>query len=83
MSFEQLVHVCKVGQVGNFHTLVFEWQAKREHLAIHVQDLPTLVDDLREAQREPYDRNPMITLINPIPRIRLSRSLAAWCCTCI
>jgi len=77
MSFEQLVHVCKLGLVGNFHTLVFEWQAKREHLAIHVQDLPKLVDDFRGAQREPYERNPMITLIDPIPRIRLSSGCEA------
>src|SRR5260370_16453624 len=77
MSFEQLVDVCKLGLVGNFHTLVFEWQAKREPLAIHVQDLPKLVDDFRGAQREPYERNPMITLIDPIPRIRLSSGCEA------
>ncbi len=73
MSFEQLVHVCKLGHEGNFHTLVLELQAKREHLALHVQDLPRLVDDFRGAQREPCDRNPMITLIDPI----LPRNFAA------
>lgn len=78
MSFEQLAHVCRLGQQGNFHNaLVFEWQAKREHLAIHVQDLPKLVDDFRVAQREPYDGNPTITLIDSIPRIRLSSACEA------
>jgi len=50
MSFEQLVHVAKLGHADFPHNLVvFEWQEKRQHLAVYMQDLPRLVDELNTA----------------------------------
>lgn len=78
MSFKQLCHVAKLGHAGFPHNLlVFEWQEKRQHLAVYTQDLPRLVDDYKKAEKKPYESNPMITLVDPIPKIRLSSACEA------
>lgn len=78
MSFEQLVHVTRIGH-GSFpyFALVQEWQDKREHLLVYMQDLPTLVEDFKRADKKLYELNPRITLVDPIPRIRLSSACEA------
>jgi hypothetical protein len=78
MSFEQLVHIAKLGHADFPHNLlVFEWQEKRQHLAVYIQDLPRLVEDYKKADEKPYGLNPMITLVDPIPQIRLSSASEA------
>lgn len=78
MSFEQLVHVAKLGHADFPHNLlVFEWQEKRRHLAVYSQDLPRLIDEYKKAEKKPYELNPMITLVDPIPKIRLSSACEA------
>jgi hypothetical protein len=78
MSFEQLLHVSKLGHVDFPHnSLVLEWQEKRQHLAVYVQDLPQLVEDYRSAEKKPYEQNTQITIIDPVPRIRLSSACEA------
>jgi len=78
VSFEQLVHVSKLGHADFPHNLlVFEWQEKRQHLAVYGQDLPRLVDEYKRAEKKPYEFNPMITLVDPIPKIRLSSACEA------
>ncbi|MDE2309926.1 MAG: hypothetical protein KGL01_03745 [Betaproteobacteria bacterium] len=78
MSFEQLLHVSKLGHAEFSHNLlVFEWQEKRQHLAVYVRDLPRLVEEYRKVEKRPYEQNSMITLIDPIPRIRLSSACEA------
>jgi hypothetical protein len=78
MSFDQLLHVSKLGHSGFPHNLlVFEWQEKRQHLVIYLQDLPQLLEGYKRAERRPYELNPMITIVDPIPRIRLSSACEA------
>jgi len=78
MSFDQLVHVTKLGHADFPHNLlVFEWQEKRQHLAVYIQDLPRLVEECKKAERRPYEQNPLITMVDPVPRIRLSSACEA------
>ena len=78
MSFDQLLHVSKIGHATFPHNLmVFEWHEKRQHLAVWVQELPRLVTEYKSTQKAPYDLNPMITLVDPFPRIRLSSACEA------
>ena len=78
MSFEQLLHVSKLGHADSpYNLLVFEWQEKRQHLAVYVRDLPRLVEEYRSAEKKPYEQNTKITLVDPIPRIRLSSACEA------
>lgn len=65
MSFEQLAHVAKLGFVAD-NRLVFEWQDKRQHLFAYIQDLPRLADDYRNADKRPYELNPIITLVDQV-----------------
>jgi hypothetical protein len=45
MSFEQLVHVSKIGQVGpESFGLVSDWGAKRGYVGVYIHDLPRLVE---------------------------------------
>jgi hypothetical protein len=76
MSFDQLMHVAKLGLVAH-NDLVFEWHNKREHLLVYMQDLPRLVDGYKDAEKTPYELNPMITLVDPVPQIRLSSACEA------
>ncbi|MGH6826211.1 hypothetical protein [Methyloceanibacter sp.] len=76
MSFDQLLHVAKLGAVPH-HLLVHEWHEKRQHLAVYTEDLPRLVDEYRASEKGPYDRNPKITLVDPYPKIRLSSACEA------
>lgn len=78
MSFEQLIHVSKLGNANMpYNLLTFEWQEKRQHLAVYLKDLPRLVDEYKRAEKKPYEKNKNITLIDPIPRIRLSSTCEA------
>lgn len=78
MSFEQLVHVARLGHADFPHNLlVFEWDEKRQHLAIYMQDLPRLVDEYKKAKEQPYEMNPLITIVDQVPRIRLSSACEA------
>ena len=78
MSFDQLLHVSKIGHATFPHNLlVSEWDEKRQHLAVWVQELPRLVTEYKNTRKMPYESNPMITLVDPFPRIRLSSACEA------
>src|SRR5437879_5823551 len=78
MSFEQLTHVSKLGHADfPHHLFVFEWKEKRTHLVVYIKDLPQLVDQYKKAEKNPYEGNPVITLVNSIPKIRLSSACEA------
>ena len=79
MSFNQLLHVSKLCHADFFpqNLLAFEWQEKRQHLAVYLQDLPQLVENYKRTAEKPYELNSLITLVDPIPRIRLSSACEA------
>lgn len=78
MSFDQLAHVAKLGYASFPHNLlVFEWQEKRQHLAVYMQDLPRLAAEYKKADSQPYEPNPLITIVDQSPRIRLSSACEA------
>ena len=78
MSFEQLVHVSEIGHDKfPFHLLVNEWREKRQHLAVWLNEIPRLIADYKASRKTPYDQNPRITLVDPVPGIRLSSACEA------
>jgi hypothetical protein len=76
VSFDQLFHVAKLAPFPH-NQLVFEWKDKREHLLIYSDDVPRLVEEYKQAGRKPYPRNPLITFVDPVPKIRLSSACEA------
>jgi len=78
MSFEQLLHVSKIGQPGRgYFDLVWDWKAKRDCLAIYLRDLPTLQRECRDAHAAPYENNPRIMIIDAVPSLRLASACEA------
>ena len=78
MSFSQLVHVSKLCHSEYPHNLlVFEWAEKRQHLSVYLQDLPHLVDGFKNSETKSCESNPHITLVDPVPKIRLSSACEA------
>lgn len=53
---------------------VHEWSAKRRALRVSIDDLPRLVAEYKNRKEEPYHHNPAITLVDPVPAVRLSNS---------
>src|SRR5688572_26285355 len=78
MSFEQLRHVAKIGNDKfRCNLMVTEWHEKRQHLAVWLREIPRLVEEYKASNKSPYQPNPKITLIDPIPGIRLSSACEA------
>ena len=48
-----------------------DWKAKRDSLAVQIRDLPELVAAYKNRQKAPYPVNPLITMGDPIPGLRL------------
>lgn len=73
MSFEQLRYVTKLGSANSSHfSLVHEWDAKRQHLAVYLQDIPLSAAEYVNRVTAPYDQDSKLTIQDPFPRIRLS-----------
>lgn len=78
MSFEQLEHVTKIGHAKfSYFLLVSEWSDKRQNLFLYLSDLQTLAQDYMQSKKQPYKQNPKITLVDQVPRIRLSSACEA------
>jgi hypothetical protein len=48
--------------------------AKRHALRVSIDDLPRLVEECKNRNEEPYPDNPEITLVDPVPAVRLANS---------
>ena len=73
MSFEQLLHVSRICHgMGYYYQYIEEWSIKRQYLALYNNDIPKLVKEYKSAKKETYQLNKDITLIDPIPNLRLS-----------
>lgn len=54
-----------------------DWISKRDALAVQLVDFPQLVKDYKEAPRRPYPANPIITLVDRVPELRLLNACEA------
>ncbi len=78
MSFEKLRYATRlVSGNTHYHEIVKEWDSKRQHLAVELSDFPSLIQAYKAAPKEPYEKNKKITLVNPIPRLRLANACEA------
>lgn len=78
MSFDQLKHVSRICHGEGIHyQYVDEWDTKRQYLAVYNQDIPKIVEEYKSCDKKPYDLDPKITLVDQVPRLRLSSSCEA------
>ncbi|WP_432773542.1 hypothetical protein [Francisella salimarina] len=78
MSFAQLLHVSRIcHSKGHYFQIIEEWDTKRKHLEVYQYDIPKLVDEYRSSKQKPYELNQSITIVDSVPRLRLSSSCEA------
>ncbi len=75
MSFERLQKLCEISDYSKgYMEFVHEWGAKRHALRVSIDDLPRLVEEYKNRKEGPYPVNPEITLVDPVPAVRLANS---------
>lgn len=75
MSFDRLRRLCEISDHSKgYMEFAHEWAAKRRSLRVSIDDLPRMVEKLKERRDVPYPDNPEITLVDPVPAVRLANS---------
>lgn len=78
MSFKQLLCATKILlDRYPFFALTLEWETKRNHLVVYIQDLPNLVEECKKRNRHLYAADSRIIIAEEIPRIRLASACEA------
>jgi hypothetical protein len=79
LEFKKLVYASRCVTVGrtDYNLQVNEWAAKRDTLILQMVDIPVLTETYLKRCSTPYENNPHITLVDPVPGTRLSNACEA------
>ena len=73
ITFDQLTYASRCcHDICPYLALIFEWAAKREHVALYLHDLPSLLKAYSERATQIHPTNPNAVLIDPYPGVRLA-----------
>ena len=68
ITFEQLEYACRVcHNTHKYFLRMGDWATKRQHVALYLLDLPTLLDAYAKQTKKAHPTNPRAIILDAIP----------------